>query len=439
MSINIKYQDIPWIENIPVEKQYNELLKIIKLGKSIIEFTQITINPECSVFDPLCKKFDLLEKDTKHNRQVEYEKMENSRVMITNELAQATKKVDRIYELIQSDQNEHQSNLSNIKESIEIFTKSTNKSSVKGKISESIVENIISHFFTNDTIIDTSKKSRAGDYQLIGNDGNTLLIEIKNYKTPVDQNEIDKFRRDIQHNKMHGIFISTTSKIVKKKNLEIEELSSGEITVYISNTGISGESIILGILLLKELIARKSQQKLSISSINTSEIYENLDKFSDICKLICNMSSTINNIKENINKNLQDLYNEAYKCQLEVKSVFKKIKYEITNELNKVHTDIMVLELDKRDIILEQIKIDTPKLISFIELLFDIEDSTKCGLSLESTKWYILNRNLDIICDIKRYKSKIELKFVHKNTYCIQVELNINNRPLIESEILKAV
>ena len=38
MSINIKYQDIPWIENIPVEKQYNELLKIIKLGKSIIEY-----------------------------------------------------------------------------------------------------------------------------------------------------------------------------------------------------------------------------------------------------------------------------------------------------------------------------------------------------------------------------------------------------------------
>ena len=36
-------------------------------------------------------------------------------------------------------------------------------------------------------------------------------------------------------------------------------------------------------------------------------------------------------------------------------------------------------------------------------------------------------------------KTKIEMKFVDKKTYCIQIELKVDNISLIESEILKAV
>ena len=439
MSMEIQYKDIPWIQSYPENKQYEELLKIINLGKSVIEFTQLSINPECSVLDPICKKFDAIEKETLQNRKEEYDKLENSRVLIQKDVSETTAKVNEIYQIIKNDQMEHKTNLLQIQDTINIFTKSTNKSSVKGKVSETIVQNIISNFFTDDTILDTSKESKAGDYQLIMNDGMKLMIEVKNYKNPVDKNEVDKFVRDIKHNKLNGIFISTTSKIVKKKLLEIEELPSGEITVYISNTGISGESIILGILLLKELIKRKANNNLSINTIDTSLILENIEQFADICKMISQMTSSIGTIKDTINKNLQDLYNESFKCQLEIKNIFNKIKYEITSELNKFDNNIDILEKENRENFLEQIKSEFPKLVTQIELLFNIEDTTNCKLSLTSEKWYILNINNEVICEIKKYKTKIEIKFVDKKTYCIQIELKIDNISLIESEILKAV
>ena len=82
MSIELKLEDIPWIKNIPSENQYSELLKLIQLGRSIIEFTQISINPECSVLNPFCHKFEMLANDTKNARLVEESRLESTRCVL---------------------------------------------------------------------------------------------------------------------------------------------------------------------------------------------------------------------------------------------------------------------------------------------------------------------------------------------------------------------
>ena len=124
MSIEIQYKDIPWIQSYPENKQYEELLKIINLGKSVIEFTQLSINPECSVLDPICRKFDIIEKETLQNRKAEYDKLENSRVLIQKDVSETTAKVNEIYQIIKNDQMEHKTNLLQIQDTINIFTKS---------------------------------------------------------------------------------------------------------------------------------------------------------------------------------------------------------------------------------------------------------------------------------------------------------------------------
>ena len=253
MSIKIQLDDIPWIKSIPKDIRYTELLKIISIGRNIIEFTQVNINPECSIFNPIYNKISNLEKDSIQSRKIEEQKFENTRIQLNSEI----QKINMIYETIIDEHEQHKENMQEISDSVKLFTKNSHVSSVKGKISENIVESIISNFFKEDIIEDTSKQNMSGDYQMHCKEGYKILIEVKNYKSPVDQSQVDKFIRDVKHNKMSGIFISTTSRIVKKNILEIQELDSGEILIYISDCGITGEYIILSVLLLKELLKKK--------------------------------------------------------------------------------------------------------------------------------------------------------------------------------------
>ena len=60
-SIQIKIDDIPWISSIPLEQRYNELIKIINFGRTLIEYAQVSINPETSIILPLIEKAGFVE------------------------------------------------------------------------------------------------------------------------------------------------------------------------------------------------------------------------------------------------------------------------------------------------------------------------------------------------------------------------------------------
>ena len=438
-SITILLSEIPWITNIPTENQKQELLKIISLGKSVLEITQISINPTNSIFEPLCKQVNGLETCITSIQQNEESKLDNTRLIINENLSSTKNQIVNICNDIKSERMSQQNCLDKVNKQLEIFTKASQTSSLKGKMSESMVESTICNFFKEDCVVNTSKQTMAGDYHLQCKDGYNILIEVKNYKDSVNQKEVDKFKRDVQHNKMDGLFLSTTSHIVKKGLLEIEELPNGETTVYLANTGITGESIIMGILLLKELRVRRNKTKLLVSSINTSLILENIEKFTDLCKIISKLSQTIFDLKDKICNNLQDLYNESYKCELEIKNVLRSIQYEIVNEFNKIDCDIQLIEKNKINIMLETIKENEPKLYPYMLILTDIIETYKLQLCNIKNKMGILTINNELICDIKKFKTKLEMKFIHKLTHQIQIDISISNKDLIISEILKTI
>ena len=62
-----------------------------------------------------------------------------------------------------------------------------------------------------------------GDYQLITKDYN-ILIEVKNYKNPVNQNEVDKFIRDIYSDFIytHAWTCHAPKTVVKKDFFEMK-------------------------------------------------------------------------------------------------------------------------------------------------------------------------------------------------------------------------
>ena len=81
-------------------------------------------------------------------------------------------------------------------------------------------------------------------------------------------------------------------------------------------------------------------------------------------------------------------------------------------------------------------KIENPKISDKLDILAKLEN---CNIIKKNSKLYIINKNSEIISEIKKLKTKIELKFVHKKSHCILIEINSNNIYLIQDEINKSI
>ena len=131
-------------------------------------------------------KYDdkMLEKDKLH-----YEEREKIRIQSQNDIMKA---------------------INEIKENNKI-------ASVKGKIGETKVLNLLKEFKPNSNILDTSQKGGKGDFVMQLKDWK-ILIEVKNYNTSMKKKEVTKFIKDTKVNKdiVAGIMISLYTNIPNK-------------------------------------------------------------------------------------------------------------------------------------------------------------------------------------------------------------------------------
>lgn len=98
-----------------------------------------------------------------------------------------------------------------------------NKLTNKGTQGENIVYDIIANKFNNVQIENTSKKPHSGDINITFASKKQLIVEVKNYNTTVDIEQIEKLKYDMKYSKINcGILISLNSGIVGKKKFELE-------------------------------------------------------------------------------------------------------------------------------------------------------------------------------------------------------------------------
>jgi restriction endonuclease Mrr len=126
--------------------------------------------------------------------------------------------------------------LSIIQNNVESFSMSFNNmlqnSSKKGAFSENRVEAMLSNAFPSNTIHATHNTTASGDFIIEHHVCGNILIENKEYNQNVPKTEIDKFLRDIEHQKCHGIMMSQSSGIANKSHFHIEFVH-GHVAVYI--------------------------------------------------------------------------------------------------------------------------------------------------------------------------------------------------------------
>ena len=169
----------------------------------------------------------------------------------------------------------------NLSTELAVFlNKYKNNSSIKGAVSENELYTLLQYAFPTDYVRNTSTETAACDFCLTRKDKSlpTIYFENKDYSTTVDSTEVEKFQRDLQERKAHGIFISQHSPIVFKSNFQIDFIEN-RIHLYIPNAGYDVEKIKLAVGLIDSLSIKLN---LMISEAN-DDCYElSLEDFENL-------------------------------------------------------------------------------------------------------------------------------------------------------------
>ena len=164
----------------------------------------------------------------------------------------------------------------------DFLNKYKNSSQFKGNVAEIELQHMLLSIMPSDEIVRVSNDTATCDFKVNRKDSTkpNILFESKNYTNKaVTTTEVKKFERDVQLQKLHGIFISQESPITFKDNFQID-IIGGLIHIYIPNANYEVEKIKIAIdiidnLALKlESISKQTNDEFSISKEELDEITE---------------------------------------------------------------------------------------------------------------------------------------------------------------------
>tara|TARA_B100000424_G_scaffold271078_1_gene272404 strand:- start:1550 stop:2872 length:1323 start_codon:yes stop_codon:yes gene_type:complete len=116
----------------------------------------------------------------------------------------------------------------------DFLNKWKNSSTHKGNYGQNMLEGVLNSAYPSAEVVNTSGFKASGDFILKRESKPTILVENKDYKSNVNNEEVKKFVRDVNEQQTHGIFLSQASGIISKNNYQID-ICEGKILVYLHN------------------------------------------------------------------------------------------------------------------------------------------------------------------------------------------------------------
>jgi hypothetical protein len=220
-------------------------------------------------------------------------------------------------------------------------------SSNKGRISENVLEVLLSNRFPSSVIIRTTNDSHSGDFILKNDNKPDVLIENKDYDKNVNTDEIIKFHRDIKENNICGILVSQNSGISTKHNFSIEIINN-KILMYIHNCNYDMDKINFALDIIYSLYDYVDNNKNDDKNTISDDTFINIQK--EYMEFIKNRNDIINSLNLSI-KNLKkmDMNN--------IKNILEKHTNNLPNitsdsftcpECNKIFTSVSSLAAHKK-------------------------------------------------------------------------------------------
>jgi hypothetical protein len=377
----------PWINDIPEDELSRVINRTLKLGHMVLSLSEISVNPLNTLFQPL-----------KHDMKSLMQEGKNNMEQIGGRI---------------------QSNIDEIRNSVDYLTKSKNTSSLKGKLGEITIEKVLKNSFPDDTLINMSKSTAESDYHFVFDD-NKIMIEIKTYSSNVPTAEIEKFKRDMKRNGCdNGIFISTTSGVTGHKRFEIEELD--QRIIYIPNSGLEGGPLVWAILMLKNLIKYKFKSQL----INKGQFKEIFEAFNQEYTNICKLKHELIKSKNTVEQIFDNLYLRTADIEVRLKYLIEDAEYKLSLELDNNY------KIGDKKNIIEHLDKNKSKIKKNVLMLLDILENKnlKYVCNQDLTKWQVFKDN-NIFGSVKMKKTKVDIELVKPH---ISVDCDTDGLKLLNS------
>ena len=285
MELRFVQQDIDIVKNYILQGEGEK--------EDLIGFTDLSQIENCiktfcsSITQDTTKLLELNNKDDAHID-----------VIIKDIEKQFTKMISTIqqpiFSFIQSSEERTNSGIQNVKDNLitqqsinqkltselnDFLNKYKNNSSTKGNVSEAELYFILQSLMPSDEIIKVNSDTATCDLKVNRMDKNkpSILFENKDYSRSVTSDEVKKFERDLQIQKLHGIFISQKSPITYKNNFQID-IINGIIHIYISNAEYDTNKIKIAIDVIDSLAIKLKL----IENNNEDDYFINKEDMEDI-------------------------------------------------------------------------------------------------------------------------------------------------------------
>jgi len=318
--------------------------------------------------------------------------------------------MDPIKQLIDNSNHDHDNLLTDIDDKLNDLLHLKNNSNRKGKLSEELCIQLLNKKYPKWSFKNISQESYEGDCRAIETEIGQILYEFKCYDTNINRDQIQKFYRDLEYTGIkYGIFVSNTSGIVGKKNIDWE-IKDDKLLVYVSNMGMSGYGCIIATELLLALISinifDKEKNWLYMQNIDFDHIKENLIKYLSDYKnnneLITKHKFLIREQREKINHCMEILEKDIFEIELKSGKILKDMM-QIVEDIN-IEKGCFI-EFNKERY-LENI--ENKKFKFYLERCMDLSGDLEIQIKNDEL-YFITNKN--IIAYTKKTKTKIDLCF----------------------------
>tara|TARA_B110000208_G_C11790832_1_gene437433 strand:- start:576 stop:1727 length:1152 start_codon:yes stop_codon:yes gene_type:complete len=278
-------------------------------------------------------------------------------------------------------------------------------SSKKGEVSEQIIYDYFSKNYKNYCYEKKREIAHNADGELNSPSGLKALVEIKNYGNNVNNDEVNKFKFDLQFNNIHfGLFISFKTGIIGKKYIDYDHYYHNDNEyhiVYITNIYEDTTRLDCAILLLEKIYEISKNKNKEIKSL----IYNNLNEQFNELNTVINKTTCLKDNFEQMDKTFKECMNNFYiqlrEYDYDIKKQIKKIWENIDSSLNEVYINYC----DNKEEILLKYKDD--KCFLIINKLFDLLKDY--DVIIDKNIWNIIKDN-EKIGSIKKLKDKLNLE-----------------------------
>ena len=419
MSLEIDYSINPWLENISIIDNKDYLNRLLNMGKQMANMSQISINPETTILQPIHEKMSLIDSNCNQT----YHKMLSSLDTCRHNIHSLNETMDKNY--VDTRQQYQQ-----LSQSIHKLTGDISTSSIKGKIGEHLLENMLKCAFPDDIVDVTALTGHEADIHLISEKYPKILIESKLYKNPVSTKEVEKFYNDLENTGVdYGLFVSISSSIMCHRRLEYT-YKKGKHVVFIPNSGFESLNIIYGVLFLREMFSKHIHHGVLSKHIVDEKcefIYNSLSFLDTIYANVSRIKNETLRSKSVIDTQIQSLITNVIETEVITKDLINRMKQNITESLSVLDSNYETFQLCSFDTIIQELVGSNDKLHILVgnSLLLFQKHEVDIQQHLEKRTYIIWARGSKI-AELKVAKTKATYDFSQKGIkYDIRSSTNL--------------